>query len=286
MSKAEVPADYSRPASCILHPTDFSAQSDQALAHALRLALTNQANLELLHVGKDTDEEWEEFPSIRGVLERWGTIPKGSSRSAVNDLGIGIRKVIAVEKDVASSIEGYCELHPVDMIVMATAGRDGLAAWLRPSQAERVAERVSSLSIPTLFVPSETNGCVSAATGDVTMKHVLVPVDKQPESEAAVERALRAIAHYGDDQADLTLLHVGDEAGFPDVNVSEGPWNIRREVRSGNPAAEIIAAANDLPANLVVMVTEGTHGLLDVVRGTTTEQVLRHAPCPLLAVPA
>ena len=39
-------------------------------------------------------------------------------------------------------------------------------------------------------------------------------------------------------------------------------------------------------ANLLIMVTKGTDGFLDVLRGTTTEQVLRKAPCPVLSVPA
>jgi nucleotide-binding universal stress UspA family protein len=39
-------------------------------------------------------------------------------------------------------------------------------------------------------------------------------------------------------------------------------------------------------ANLIAMPTAGHHGFLDAVRGSTTERVLRHAPCPVLAVPA
>jgi nucleotide-binding universal stress UspA family protein len=34
------------------------------------------------------------------------------------------------------------------------------------------------------------------------------------------------------------------------------------------------------------MATEGRHGFLDAVRGSTTERVLREAGCPVLAVPA
>jgi len=38
--------------------------------------------------------------------------------------------------------------------------------------------------------------------------------------------------------------------------------------------------------DLIVMATKGRQGFLDVVRTSTTEQVLRRAPIPLLAVPA
>jgi nucleotide-binding universal stress UspA family protein len=171
------------------------------------------------------------------------------------------------------------------MIVLATAGRDGVAAWLKPSQAEQIAEKVSILSIPTLFVPAGHHGCVDLDRGEVSMDHVLVPVDHKPNSESAVERGLRAILLFGGDQAKLTLLHVGSESHFPNVHIPDGSWRIERLVRKGNAAAEIVSVAQECRANLIIMVTEGTDGFLDVLRGTTTAQVLRHAPCPLVAIP-
>jgi nucleotide-binding universal stress UspA family protein len=39
-------------------------------------------------------------------------------------------------------------------------------------------------------------------------------------------------------------------------------------------------------ADLLIMTTAGHAGVLDALRGSTTEQVLRRVPCPLLAVPA
>jgi len=286
MTQSELPTVHSGPARFLLHPTDFTEESDTALGHALRLALTNQGNIDLLHVGRDTDEEWDEFPSIRQVLQGWGVIDSGASRSDVVKLGIGIRKIISVERDVVSAVEEYCQQRPIDLIVLSTAGRHGLSSWIKPSKAERIAETALNFMIPTLFVPADCRGCVALKTGKVTLDHILVPVDHQPDSETAVERGLRALAMYGDDQADLTLLHIGSEQRFPNVDIPEGRWNIKRVVRDGNPAAEIVAAAESLEANLIIMVTEGSHGMLDVLRGTTTEQVLRQAPCPVLAVPA
>jgi nucleotide-binding universal stress UspA family protein len=286
MTNAELPTEFSKPARHILHPTDFTKESDVALAHALRLALVNRASLSLLHVGKDTDEEWDAFPSIRQILQGWGVIAEGASQSDVTDLGIEVEKVIYASGSVTDSIAQYCQRHPIDMIVLATAGRDGLAAWLKPSKAERIAETVSTLSIPTLFVPAGHRGCVELKSGEVSMAHVLVPVDHKPDSESAIELGLRAIAMFGSNQAKLTLLHVGTESRFPKVYVPDGPWKIERVARTGNAAAEILAFADECAANLIIMVTEGPHGYLDVLRGTTTAQVLRNAPCPLLAIPS
>jgi nucleotide-binding universal stress UspA family protein len=34
------------------------------------------------------------------------------------------------------------------------------------------------------------------------------------------------------------------------------------------------------------MPTAGHRNILDIFRGSTTERVIRHAPCPVIAVPA
>lgn len=286
MTNSELPSELSPPANYILHPTDFSSDSEFALAHALRLALSNRAQLDMLHVGKGTDDEWDEFPSVRQLLAGWGVIDQDAAQADVTELGIGIKKSVSVERSVVSSVEAYCQRHPIDLIVMSTSGRQGIASWIKPSTAERVAGKVADISIPTLFVPAESRGCVDVVSGKVNMEHVLVPIDHSPSSESAVERGLRAISQFGGDQADLTLLHVGTADRFPHVELPDGSWNVKRVARDGNPAGEILAVAKDLEASLIIMVTDGEHGLLDVLRGTTTEQVLRQAPCPVLAVPA
>ena len=49
---------------------------------------------------------------------------------------------------------------------------------------------------------------------------------------------------------------------------------------------EIIAVANEISADLIVMATHGSNGFLDVLRGSVTKQVLQSAPCPVLAIAA
>jgi nucleotide-binding universal stress UspA family protein len=47
----------------------------------------------------------------------------------------------------------------------------------------------------------------------------------------------------------------------------------------------ILATADDLDANLIVMTTSGRDSLDQALLGSTTERVLRNADCPVLAVP-
>jgi nucleotide-binding universal stress UspA family protein len=48
----------------------------------------------------------------------------------------------------------------------------------------------------------------------------------------------------------------------------------------------IVDAAIELDVDLIAMPTAGHHGVLDALRGSTTERVIRHAPCPVLALAA
>ncbi|HEY9175486.1 MAG TPA: universal stress protein [Verrucomicrobiae bacterium] len=57
-------------------------------------------------------------------------------------------------------------------------------------------------------------------------------------------------------------------------------------LRSGNSFYGIIAAARERTADLIVIATHGYTGANRVLLGSTTERVVRHAPCPVLTVPA
>ena len=54
--------------------------------------------------------------------------------------------------------------------------------------------------------------------------------------------------------------------------------------RIGDVVGTIAVAA--MRADLLAMPTAGRQGLGDILRGSTTERVLRDAPCPVLALPA
>ena len=65
-----------------------------------------------------------------------------------------------------------------------------------------------------------------------------------------------------------------------------GGWGPRidKQVRSGSPATEIIAAAQERDAGLVV-VAAGGRGITDAILvGSTAQRVQHYAPCPVLVV--
>ena len=165
----------------VFHPSDFSPASETAFAHALKAALIAQATLTIFHVSPDRKENWTEFPGVRQTLERWGILPKDSPRSAVPELGIKIKKVVAQDKNPVKAVLGYLEHHPNDMIVLATQQDKGRAQWLENSVAKPVARKSRQM---TLFIPAGVEGFVSLKDGTVSLKHILIPVAPVPKAAA------------------------------------------------------------------------------------------------------
>ncbi len=138
----------------------------------------------------------------------------------------------------------------------------------------------------TLFVPAGSKGFVSLENGQISLKKILIPVDLKPDPRPALTYAMRTAVFSGEELIEIHLLHIGSEATTPVLECDKRDYlswqNIRRE---GEPVAEILKAANELDAHLIVMATAGHQGVLDALRGSVTEQVVRGAPCPVLAVP-
>jgi nucleotide-binding universal stress UspA family protein len=225
------------------------------------------------------------MPGVREMLQRWQLLEEGAGRGAVlREVGIEVDKVSVKGKGVVDSILRFMADHSVDMLVLATAGREGLDRFFQGSVAEPLSREAV---VTTLFVPNGARGAVSVEDGSVTLDRVLVPVAAQPSPELAVDAAMNAIHGYGRPGSALTLFHVGEESEMPPVQIPEDErWTIERYARPGEVAHEIVMAADDFMANLVVMATEGRRGFLEALSGSTTERVIRRSPCPVLAVPA
>jgi len=285
-----MPKDRTRPelaplVRSVVHPTDFSPASERAFACALAIAVLRQTTLTLLHIEKGKSD-WSKFPGVRKTLERWGLLQPGSAQADVfADLGVRVDKANIDSRMLVHSLLGWLDRHPTDLLVVATEGRDGLARWMHGSVAEAMARTSKTM---TLFVPSDADrDIVSLADGRLSLDNVLVPVDHSPDPSAAIDFAqhIAEIASAG--RATITLLHVGPPRSAPRIERADGSeWTFVRMEREGDPVEQIVAAAAEVKADLVVMPTAGRAGVLEALRGSTTERVLRHVRCALLAVPA
>lgn len=267
----------------VLHPTNFSEGSKVAFYHALKAALLAKSKLTLLNVSPDGTSEWSDFPGVRETLERWGLLAKGSSKAAVAELGIDVRKVVAQESDPVEAVLRYQSKHPADFIVLATTQREGRTLWLGKSVAEPVARKAWQM---TLFIPGDSDGFIDARDGSVHLEKILIPVAPSPRAQPAIDAAATLVKKMECPKGVFTLLHVGEKATMPTCRCPEvDGWEWRKELRKGDVIQTIVDAAGDHEADLIVMSTDGRNGFLDGLRGSHSERVLRHGAAPLLTIP-
>lgn len=129
----------------ILHPTDFSDNSDQALKYACSLAIQYSAELHLINVVQDAG--WL-IPSMEVTFPE--NYYEKQKQYANEELSVLPDKVLS---HTGSIIRNVCEGRPyveiiryahknaIDMIVMGTHGYTNLAHMVMGSVAENVVRR-------------------------------------------------------------------------------------------------------------------------------------------------
>ncbi len=259
----------------IAHPTDFSHEGLAAFEHALALAIANRATLHLLHVhAPGAEDSFGGFPHVRDALQKWGILgPDATVEDIEAQTGVKVRKTEIRDLDAVDGLSRFLSAHRPDLVAMATHGRAGLERLLKGSVSGQVAQEVR---VPVLYLGPNAASCIDDK-GALRIDHVLMPVDHDPPARAAI-----AYLHeiLGNLEPQLDLFHVGKEP--PRVSGPEGDLPVRSA--EGDIVGTITVAA--LKADLIAMPTAGRQGLRDMLRGSTTERVLRDAPRPVLALPA
>lgn len=122
----------------ILHPTDLTENSDNALAAAISLAKQNDAELLLVHALPPPIPVYEIESSVRPEAEE--ALAKLLKR--VTDIGVKAKRVlIKGSAPVSNNIVRCARFFGADLIVMGTRGRTGISRWLVGSHASRVIAR-------------------------------------------------------------------------------------------------------------------------------------------------
>lgn len=289
----------------ILVATDLTPASENALAHAVSIARHFQAKLCLLHV-----------VSSLGLTLAGGENTATSGALAQRDAALLERKLIVTGKlqglhfhvfvregDIWQQTEDIIRRECVDMVVLGTHGRTGIAKLVLGS----VAERISRLATcPVLTVGSQCQ------INSVGMKHgpVLFPTDFSDASVTALPYAISMADHLEtklvllhllpslaqpDDRrlytaADIALIKEGAELAAHDrlKDVASHPSVTTETVCVVNVAENIpdgiLCAAERINAHAIVM---GLHrrkyvDLTSHLPWSTAYEVIRGAGCPVL----
>lgn len=269
----------------VLHPSDFSHTSELAFRHALAITLLAKATLTLLHVQDEAPsrEDLRELPSVRGTLESWGMLPAGSHRHDVSrQLGIQVSKVAVANFDIFGALLAHVQKISADLIVLAAHRRHH---WWQPrAVATPLVHYARTL---TLFIPQGARGFVAPYTGSLMLRRILLPVTRTPSPHFAFDALVYFTNILQDIPLEFVLLHVGDEQDMPLPAMPHRPhWVWLRQTSPGAVVDTIVETARNVDADLIVMATQGQTVRRSFFRGSTTERVVRQAPCPVLVTPA
>ena len=290
----------------VICPVDFSEPSVRAMQHADAIAAWWGAQLVVLHVytpvpeavpalqlanvGGEIYEETDLLPLERVALEFADKAGVSRQRSRV---------VIRVGWP-ADEIVGHAGAGSDRIIVIGTHGARGFRRMVLGSVVEKV---VRNALCPVITVPPHAE-----ARSHPPFRTILCPLEFSDSSLHALPLAM-AFAKEGD--ARLTLLHIvqggrvtadavepGASSGMLPVAATEdesqarlrqllpadaGDWCTPLvKVVHGSPGDEILRCAAEMQADLIVMGVRKRSGFDQALFGSTTNQVLRGAACPVL----
>jgi nucleotide-binding universal stress UspA family protein len=268
----------------VLITTDFSPESERAFYHALAFTVAHQARLTLLHIGAEGRDAvpWGRFPGVRTTLTKWGLLPADAPRTAVAEtLHIDVAKMAMRDHDPRLGITDYLRKHPTDLLVMATEGRTGLARLFNPSVADHISYLTKS---HTLMLPKGSSGFVDPETGRSALRRVLCALDFEHDQRAALVYLKEWLPALSSGNAvEIVLLHSPATTDLLLPQRAGLTWH--RKLHEGEPIEGIIATAQELAPQLVILSTRGPLGIRGRLRGSPSDRALRDLGVPLLSVP-
>jgi nucleotide-binding universal stress UspA family protein len=264
----------------VLLPTDLSPQATIAFLHALKVAVITRGVLHPVHVhDAETPVEWARMPKVREVLIRWGDLDEDSTLVDYEALGLRVEPTDREGRKAADGISAEASDLPWDLLVMHTAYRHMVDRWFSTRVSLNVVRRAKTT---TLFLPERGTRLVEPERGDVSLRHVLLPVGGGTNGATEVQAAEAFARAMGVYRAHGTLLHIGSEMPSVELDHSWG-WDTRLE--RGGIVSTIVRVAEEQQSDLIVMVTNGHDSVRDMLFGSITERVIALAPCPVLAIP-
>ncbi len=293
----------------ILVPTDLSTSARAAFGVACDVAKRFEAEVHIIHIQAEG--------GLLAPFTRW--FGGESDSIAAEDYERRIREeldeyvrlydrttlVRRRGERAAPAILAYAEESDADMIVMGTHGHRSLD---HPALGGTAGHIVRNTPIPVMTVRTRDDDDTDISGN---FRHILAAVDFAENStdlfRSAKELALRLGASVSaifvaeelrvplfndtglmsvttlklDEEivarADEALRQLDEKTGEPDVNT-------RYIVRHGNPAREIVAAAEEEGADLIVVGRRGHSIHEGVLLGTVTEHVVRRSRCSVLTI--
>lgn len=160
--------------------------------------------------------------------------------------------------------------------------RRGVLLELGPNESRLPADTLFRLK--RILVPVDFSECSKKALAyampfakqfgaEIALVHVVQPYIPVPEMSAVdVTPAMAQMRESGKSELEKLRISIIDDV------------KIKTVLRVGHPAHEIVKAAAEADADLIILSTHGRTGLGRVFFGSVAEHVTRYARCPVLTV--
>ena len=279
----------------VLVATDLSPLSEPALFWAKAIARRYGSELYVTHVIS---------PAETALVppEYWGSTQQMIEEAALREMESldtnlqGVHhKMLLEHGGVWQSLSADIDKFQIDLLVMATHGREGLGRFIMGSIAEEVFRRVPC---PVLTVGPRVTAQI---IGGPEFRQILFATNFGPGSLGAARYAASLAQVF---ETELTLLNVMDEENFeppadPQVILQNRMGRLRKLVSSdaelrrepqyrvefGNAAEQILNVAEELNADVIVLGAKSANGHTSAathLAAATAHTVVSHAKCPVM----
>jgi nucleotide-binding universal stress UspA family protein len=292
----------------ILCPIDLSEASAHSVEQAVVLAGYYKAAITALHVITPVALAVAGTAASAAEVGELDRVRRLTTEefAATAARGVGLDVLVEVGRPAGVILERAASL-PADLIVMGTHGASGFQHLVLGSVAEKVLRKAAC---PVLTAPPRAQ-----ASSQLPFRRLLCAVDFSDVSLNAVRSALSLAQESG---ASLTLLHVLEWPWEepPPPHIEELPMeqglalaefrryleeSARKRLESlvphsmsaprvmtrlgnGKPYVQILAVAAEEQTDLIVIGVRGRNPVDLALFGSTTNQVVRRATCPVLTL--
>lgn len=291
----------------IVCTTDFSDFSNRAIPFGVALAREFGAKLYLCHVIDLSSVAMygEGFSDPLMLESKITDYAHKHLQDLIGDAGIAWESLTSVGH-TADEIALIAKEKGADLVVSATHGRSGLKRLILGSVTERL---MRTLPCPMYIVRSLERDLAAPVMAEMKLKRILVGCDFSADSDLAVQYGISLAQEF---QTELHLAHVLEPRVYKDMLTQtagggdSGREGLREKLTqklksmvpeearqwctpetlllAGHPSDELTkyAVVNDM--DLIVLGVRGHSVMESLLVGSTTDRVVRQAPCPVLSV--
>jgi nucleotide-binding universal stress UspA family protein len=255
----------------IIVPWDFSDKAEFALEHAERIARTLNKNIELLHI---VDKE-HKMQSRESELEK-------VTQEALKKYGVK-PSIKVLEGNIFSTISNYASDTKANMVIMGTHGIKGIQKFTG-SYALRV---LVGSKVPFIIVQDKPRS-------EEKLSNIVFPIDFRGENKEKLYWAIY-LGKYFNSKVHLFKYPVNDTALQKKININLN-FCIRFLIQNsldyeihtapnGDFGKETIKFAQELNADLILIVTTKNINFLDFIFGTREQYIIANsARIPVMVV--